>query len=607
MNRLGTLVTACIAGLVVGACAVVLLLPRFVSLAENVSPIAQIESGSKTVSSSSPNKAGLSAIQPETSADETGGGGLQSSVSDEFLDAAFAAKLNFTVKEGTRILLLPHHLVAAREIASLLSATPKPSVVYLAVPDHFTQCRTGICGEWFGREHALTGLAPFLRRAWGEDVKIEPIVVSPDLQAEKTSSTIAELVRKLESDPDAILVVSIDASHYLPAQVADFHDILTQDVIASLADLEVGATEIDAPAVLRIGLKVARALGLGDVTVQAHTNSLRILKAEISQESTSHFLASFAPGEIAPQESVTILAVGDMMLDRNVAARIKKSGADDYPFKKILGIEDRFFRGQDIVVGNLEGPIGTKRGAPDKGNVDFLFDPKFVKILKNVGFDAVSQANNHTADQGIVAADGSRASLEQGGLAVFGDQYRDDPEVAFTVVESRGKKVALVGFDAISKALDRETAKKTLAAARSSADHVIVMPHWGAEYQSKPSTATVELAHWFIDNGADAVIGGHPHWMQSVEVYKGHPIAYSLGNFVFDQDWSKETNLGLVVGLALTESGSELYLYPVQIEKSQPRLLTGKERQVRLDYLAGISDKSLSSQIKNGVLNAIKQ
>jgi poly-gamma-glutamate synthesis protein (capsule biosynthesis protein) len=131
--------------------------------------------------------------------------------------------------------------------------------------------------------------------------------------------------------------------------------------------------------------------------------------------------------------------------------------------------------------------------------------------------------------------------------------------------------------------------------------------HWGAEYQAKPNKTQTDLAHWFIDQGVDAIIGSHPHWMESVEVYRNRPIAYSLGNFIFDQDWSAETNLGLAAGLVLNEQGSELHLFPIQITKSQPRLLTGTDRQTRLDYLASISDPSLSSQIKQGVIRLINK
>ncbi|MFA6099379.1 MAG: AmmeMemoRadiSam system protein B [Patescibacteria group bacterium] len=585
-----------IAGLICGICAAILFLPERVE-----------------TSSSPPRKAEISASSNSTPpvvkrvANEGQGQNLDipGTVSKDILDAAFSAKMDWTVKAGTRVILVPHHLVAAREIASLVSAVPKPSTVYLVVPDHFGACKTPFCESPIEGEHAVTGLVPFLQRAWGTDVKIVPIMVRPDATEEKMSVLTSTIIATLQKDKDALLVDSIDASHYQPAEVADFHDELTQDVISSLADKEVRRAEIDAPAVLRVALRVARDLGLGDVTIHTHTNSLRILQAQISQDSTSHFLVSFAPGEIKPQQDVTLLFLGDMMFDRNVATRSKTAGSLDYPFKKILGQENRFFRGQDLIVGNLEGPVTDKRLPPNKGNVDFMFDPKILVTFKKVGISAVSQANNHTYDQGGAAAESSRQKISQVGISVFGDQVKDDEAHALTIVESRGRKIALLGFNTTDNPLDKELAAQDIKSARQKADYTIVFMHWGNEYQAKPNKTQTDLAHWLVEQGVDAVMGGHPHWMQSVEIYHGKPIAYSLGNFIFDQDWSTETKLGLVVGLDLSKQGSGLYLYPVRIDKSQPILLTGKERQTRLDYLASVSDKSLSSQIKQGVIKTI--
>ncbi|MDD5438276.1 MAG: AmmeMemoRadiSam system protein B [Patescibacteria group bacterium] len=566
------LLIAGIAGLILGICAALLFLPEKASTKLIV------------------------ANQPASN------NNTDSTSSSPILDAAFAAKENWTAKPGTRVILIPHHLVAAREIASLLSSTSKPSVVYLVVPDHFGVCKTSICQGPTEKEHAITGLVPFFEKAWGKDVQIVPYMVRPDATAEQTSALTVSIVSALKDDKRAMLVASIDASHYLPAEVADFHDELTQDVISSLADMEVGRAEIDAPGVLRVALKTARDLGLGDVTIHAHTNSLRLLQAKLSQESTSHFLASFAPGAVKPQQSLSLLFLGDMMFDRTVATRSKKAGSLEYPFQKILGQENRFFRGQDLIVGNLEGPVTDKRLPPNKGNVDFMFDPKILNVLKKIGINAVSQANNHTYDQGAAAAESSRQKISQAGIGVFGDQVKDDEAHALTLLESRGRKIALLGFNDTDNPMDRELAKKDIESAKQKADYVIVLMHWGNEYQSKPNKNQVNLAHWLVEQGVDAIIGGHPHWMQSVEVYRGKPIAYSLGNFIFDQDWSTETRFGLAVGLVLNEQGSELNFYPIRIDKSQPILLTGQDRQTRLDLLASVSDKGLSSQIKKGVI-----
>jgi len=554
-------------------------------------------------------------------------------VTQELLDGAFKAKLDWTVPDTTRVLLVPHHLVAAREIASLLSATQKPSVVYLISPDHFSKGKTvftttdrgfvspfgrvpnepdlvaGLVSDVpklrnnalpFAAEHGVTGLIPFITTAW-PDVPVVPIIVRIDAKTSDRVSLAKALEDRLRQDPNALLLSTVDFSHYQPSSVADLHDKLAQDVVTSLADLEADRVEIDSPGTLGVALKVSRDLGLGDVTIHAHTNSIRLLQATVDTQSTSHLLVSFAPGPIKKQTVTTALFVGDMMFDRTVATRIAASKDSAYTFQKIHGEEDRFFKGYDLVVGNLEGPVTPQHRPPEKA-IDFAFNKTIPGLLKKEGFDAVSQANNHTLDQGRIGADDSRSTLQASGLSAFGDEIRDDATSSIAILERRGQKIALLGFNTTDHALDETAVLASIKQARSSADRVIVYMHWGQEYAAKPTSAQVARAHWFIDHGVDAVIGSHPHWMESVETYHGHVIAYSLGNFIFDQDWSPETQEGLAVGLVLDGTSSELHLFPVSIIKSQPELLSGTARDARLKHLADVSDSALREQILKGVI-----
>jgi poly-gamma-glutamate synthesis protein (capsule biosynthesis protein) len=301
------------------------------------------------------------------------------------------------------------------------------------------------------------------------------------------------------------------------------------------------------------------------------------------------------------RQPVAILFVGDVMLDRTVATRIKRAKDWSYPFTQVGSLKAGPFGVYDLAVGNLEGPVTPNRLPPVK-SIDFAFDPQVIPALQAAGFDAVSQANNHALDQGHAGFGESYRRLYEAGLNPFGHETRDDADSALVVLERRGRKIALLGFNTTSNPLDRKLAGEALRQAREQADFVIPVVHWGNEYQSRPHKTQVDLAHWLIDQGADAVVGGHPHWMQSVESYRGRPIAYSLGNFVFDQDWSSETKLGLAIGLILADGRSELKLMPVKIDKSQPSILEGKDREARLGRLADISDKALSAGILEGYL-----
>jgi poly-gamma-glutamate synthesis protein (capsule biosynthesis protein) len=141
-----------------------------------------------------------------------------------------------------------------------------------------------------------------------------------------------------------------------------------------------------------------------------------------------------------------------------------------------------------------------------------------------------------------------------------------------------GVRIALVGFNTTDNALDEMAASSTLTLARQESDKVIVFMHWGLEYRHMPPDIVREQAHWLIDHGADIVIGGHPHWVQGVEKYEGKPIVYSLGNFIFDQYFSKETQQGLAVVLTLNKEGTQLDLIPLRSEQSQPFLAEGAKK-----------------------------
>lgn len=558
---------------------------------------------------------------------------LTPTASDDFYAAAFHSAKDISVPASARILLVPHHLIAGREIASLLSSVPAPRRVILLAPDHLGVGRTPVTigdaplafdktsvnpdsrlsaslalavspsstkdTDAVSRELSVQALMPMLARAWPR-ASITPILLRIGRDADVRAPLAERIAAILRDDPHALLVATVDFSHDLPANVADFHDALALDVIQSLADLETDQVELDSAGVLAVALKTARTLGLGSVAIHDHTNSIRLAESVLSNEGTSHITASFASGNIRSQETVTALFFGDMMFDREVRNRMSRAPDPLYPFDGIVGKEERMMAGQDLVIGNLEGAIAP--AAPPEKENDFAFDTSVSDLLKRVGITAVSQANNHALDQGRAGATLSREALDRAGIVSVGDQVNDDASASLRHLAVRGQDIALLAFNTTDNPLDRDMAQAALASASTSSYRIVFM-HWGNEYQAKPSSAQVELAHWLIENGADAVIGSHPHWMQSVEVYRGHPIAYSLGNFIFDQDWSSETQNGLVAGLVLNPSGFKLHLFPISIIKSHPVLLTGTARQSRLDHLAEISDAGLMSQIREGVVD----
>jgi len=134
---------------------------------------------------------------------------------------------------------------------------------------------------------------------------------------------------------------------------------------------------------------------------------------------------------------------------------------------------------------------------------------------------------------------------------------------------------------------------------------LIVSMHWGEEYKLINSPAQQSLAHRIIEAGADLIIGHHPHVVQNIEKYQEKLIFYSLGNFIFDQYFSTETQEGLAVGLEIHPDKLVCRLFPLQINLSQPVLMQQNKASKFLIQLAKRSDNRLEDEIKSGIIKVV--
>jgi poly-gamma-glutamate synthesis protein (capsule biosynthesis protein) len=138
----------------------------------------------------------------------------------------------------------------------------------------------------------------------------------------------------------------------------------------------------------------------------------------------------------------------------------------------------------------------------------------------------------------------------------------------------------------VGRTANREKLAEALESAKKASRYVVVQVHSGIEYQRRASTGQQAMYRWLIDNGATIVVGHHPHVVQEIEIYKGKPIIYSLGNFVFDQYFSKDTQEGLSVGVVFKEGRvSALHLFPFFGVRSQVELMTGEKRKIFLEWM----------------------
>jgi gamma-polyglutamate biosynthesis protein CapA len=281
--------------------------------------------------------------------------------------------------------------------------------------------------------------------------------------------------------------------------------------------------------------------------------------------------------DLMRKNRLTIFAVGDIMLDRGVEYNIEKEGNGDYKFP-FLKIAD-YLKKADILFGNLESVISDK-GEKVGSIYSFRAEPRAVEGLSFAGFDVLSAANNHIFDYGRVAMEDSLKRLKIAGIDYVGAGFSEAETRAGVIKETKGTKIAFLAYT--NKGSERWQAQENnsgigwlddriaddIKKAKEKSDLVMVSMHFGDEYQSEQNKEQEYFAKLAIDSGADLVLGHHPHVVEPVEKYNQGWIAYSLGNFLFDQNFSKETMEGLLLNISI-ENKKIQKVSQVQIEISE--------------------------------------
>jgi hypothetical protein len=263
-----------------------------------------------------------------------------------------------------------------------------------------------------------------------------------------------------------------------------------------------------------------------------------------------------------PPEPTTLTVVGDVMLTRGVT--------DPANARRPLGPR---LRSADLTVGNLESTLSTA-GAAQQGGDSFGAGPELLGPLGRAGFDALSLANNHTGDFQDLALIETVRLLRRSAIIPFG-AGKDLTEASRpAVVERNGVRFGFLGFNAIGETpmagpgtpgalsvrmpprtgplqeADLRHVTRQVSRLDGRVDVVVVLPHWGTQYTHSPEPVQRTVARGLVDAGADLVVGGHPHWVQGLDLHDGVVIAHSLGNFVFDMDFMTETQQGVVLEAA---------------------------------------------------------
>lgn len=256
-----------------------------------------------------------------------------------------------------------------------------------------------------------------------------------------------------------------------------------------------------------------------------------------------------------PSNAVSLIMVGDTSMARKINVATDKYGVD-YPLAKAAP----YLQAADLAVGNYEGTIVTpgvgKERTSGRG-LRFRADPEVAAALKRAGFGLVNLANNHTMDWGPAGLEDTIKNLTDAGIVTIGAGPNGPAARQPVVTTIKGVRIVWLGFTIIpdrpnndrdredswtrawlKSATDRSDMIAALKQAHMLGDVVIVQFHWGEEYDFCPKTWQVLYAQDMINAGAALVVGHHPHVEQSIEQYGNGLIAYSLGNFLFDQEWS---------------------------------------------------------------------
>jgi poly-gamma-glutamate capsule biosynthesis protein CapA/YwtB (metallophosphatase superfamily) len=295
------------------------------------------------------------------------------------------------------------------------------------------------------------------------------------------------------------------------------------------------------------------------------------------------------------ERAFSIIAGGDIMLARGTGAYMKKHGYT-YPFKKIAGEIEK----HDISVANLESPLSTggEKFFPLKG-IYFRADPRAIDGLILSGFDVLTLANNHALDWGVGAISDTMDLLKRKGIQYTGVGVSRSEALVPAVIHEGETSIAFLSYNDIypyrvgeagnrmmTLTIDEGSIGREISRVRDKYDILVVLIHCGTEYMDHPEQKKVQKLRRFIDLGADVVLGTHPHVIQDIELYGGGLIAYSLGNLVFDQNWSKATSLGLLLEISFI-GDNPVYYDPkfVYIENAQAGIISSEKAESILSSL----------------------
>lgn len=450
--------------------------------------------------------------------------------------------------------------------------------------------------EAFQKEHGIENILPFVAKYFS-GAKVIPLMIKDGFPLEKSENLAGELARNFPQN--TLVILSSDFSHELEKNIAELHNQKTIEVIENKEYEKMGNLDTDCAPGLVIATKYSQNLEYENFQLLGDSNSSEIYGKNFIGETTSYITGFFSKEKQINQNKTTqLMFFGDWMLDRNNRTLAERHSAV-WLSEKLR----RIFWSQDENILNLEGTITNNPSVSvgtnetQKGHFIFTFSPEKTKsFLSENRIGMVSLGNNHSLNFGKEGMVETKNNLKNFGVEYFGDPTDKN---SFISKEINGEKIGFVNFNQFS-AISLEKTIENIKNLKKENNFVIVYTHWGQEYQLKQNNAQENLAHLFIDNGADLIVGSHPHVVQPLEIYKNKAILYSLGNFVFDQYFSEDVKNRLAVAVAISKEKTEFVLEPLYTQKNGQIVLSDEtKRKELLDRIA--ENSTVSDDTKNAI------
>ncbi len=449
-------------------------------------------------------------------------------------------------------------------VVSLPSAAPGLSMSGLA------DIVAGRVADW----SALAGEATALRVLLPADPMPPVEQWWPGIVPAAEQLSVDEIVAVLRTDPGALALLPLDS-----------------------VDARVRSLSVD-------GVNVV--FGTGDVSSYPLVGRAWVRLGHVEDDALARLLDGVSREmavrlALPPPDPIVLRATGDIIPARCAYAKQRDYGDYRHAFLEL----GPWLAEADLTIGSLDAAV-SDAGVPFDcvDTLSLLAPAASVEGLAFAGFDLLTVAANHVKDCGQAWCDDQAffdtlANLRARGIEPVGGGADLTEARQPAVITVKGVRFAFLAYDEIAPyyhaepgvpgtaPLNEAYLRQDVAAAAARADVVVVLPHWGAEYTADPGVGQQALAAAAVEAGADLIVGNHPHWVQAAQFVDGAFVAYALGNFVFDQDWSVPTQQGAVLDVVF--HGTELKAveyHPIRIvDRHQPVFAGPEEAKEILDRI----------------------